>query len=117
MKMNKSITFKTAFNPHYREEQKICGTLSLERSFADFLFKKILSQIMSASFKGFYKAAKFYSQKPQVCSLIAEADKNVVFPIVALHLPWSIDAPSLHRAIVSMTAGTLFHGNQRKTNQ
>lgn len=41
---------------------------------------------MSASFKGFYKAAKFYSQKPQVCSLIAEADKNVVFSIVALHL-------------------------------
>lgn len=41
---------------------------------------------MSASFKGFYKAAKFYSQKPQVCSLIAEVDKNVVFPIFALHL-------------------------------
>lgn len=37
--MNKSITFKTAFNPQYREEQKICGTLSLERSFADFLLK------------------------------------------------------------------------------
>lgn len=37
---------------------------------------------MSASFKGFYKAAKFYSQKPQVCSLIAEADKNVAFPLL-----------------------------------
>lgn len=37
LKMNKSITFKTAFNPQYREEQNICGTLSLERSFADFL--------------------------------------------------------------------------------
>lgn len=42
---------------------------------------------MSASFKGFYKAAKFYSQKPQVCSSISEADlkrnnqtKLVVFP-------------------------------------
>lgn len=28
---------KTALSPCYREKQKICGTLSLERSFADFL--------------------------------------------------------------------------------
>lgn len=62
--------FFTAINPHYREQQKICGTFSLERSFANFSSKKKKTNYIiltdHVSFKGLYKAAKFYSQKPQV---------------------------------------------------
>lgn len=59
------------------------------------LEKKILSQTMSASFKGFYKAAKFYSQKPQVYSSVSEADKNVVFPLFLYTFPGAAIFPEL----------------------
>lgn len=48
---------------------------------------------MSASFKGFYKAAKFYSQKPQVYSSVSEADKNVVFPLFLYTFPGAVMLP------------------------
>lgn len=50
---------------------------------------------MSASFKGFYKAAKFYSQKPQVYSSVSEADKNVVFPLFLYTFPGAAIFPEL----------------------
>jgi hypothetical protein len=74
VKMNKSITFsKTALSPCYREKQKICGTSSLERSFA-VSFKKNSHRSRLPPFRVSHEADEPHSQKPQGCRSTADAD-------------------------------------------
>lgn len=71
-------------------KQKICGTFSLERSFANFFSKKKKANFNShrshVSFKGLYKAAKFYSQKPQVAVSLLKKIKYMESPLSVLHI-------------------------------
>lgn len=90
--VNKSITlfFKQQLILITENKQKICGTFSLERSFANFSSKKKKANFNShrshVSFKGLYKAATFYSQKPQVAVSLLKERKYMESPLSVLHI-------------------------------
>lgn len=115
--MNKSITFKIAFNPQYREEQKICGTLSLERSFADFLLKKNSHRSCLPLSKDSTRQLNFIHKSPKFAVSLLKLIKMWCFPLLLSIFTGSRGSPACTDPSVSVMAGTVFHGNQRKTNQ
>ena len=72
---------------------------------------------MSASFKGFHKAANFIHKSPKFAVSLLKLIKMWYSPLLLSIFTWGNNAPQPAHSYRVGDSCILFHGNQRKTNQ